>query len=122
MAAPRASALPVLAAAVASLALATGCSSRVDRARTAIQAQIDKNLKARAERDSATFWSIFTPDYRYRAYDGQMVSREEAAGGFMQSLNDAREAGSLAVSPAAGLVTGASIASVRVRPNTFFGR
>jgi len=88
MAAPRANALPALAAAVASLALATGCSSRVDRARTAIQAQIDKNLKARAERDSATFWSIFTPDYRYRAYDGQMVSREEAARGFMQSLND----------------------------------
>ena len=88
MSAPRASTLPALAAAVASLALAAGCSSRVDRARTAIQAQIDKNLKARAERDSATFWSIFTPDYRYRAYDGQVVSREEAASGFMQSLND----------------------------------
>ncbi|HEX5031037.1 MAG TPA: DUF4440 domain-containing protein [Candidatus Eisenbacteria bacterium] len=88
MAASRANALPALAAAVASLALATGCSSRVDRARTAIQGQIDKNLKARAERDSATFWSIFTPDYRYRAYDGQVVSREEAARGFMQSLND----------------------------------
>ncbi|HEX6032126.1 MAG TPA: DUF4440 domain-containing protein [Tepidiformaceae bacterium] len=88
MAASRANALPALAAAVASLALATGCSSRVDRVRTAIQGQIDKNLKARAERDSATFWSIFTPDYRYRAYDGQVVSREEAARGFMQSLND----------------------------------
>ena len=88
MIAPRTRALPALAAAVASLALATGCSTRADRVRTAIQAQIDKNLRARAERDSATFWSIFTPDYRYRAYDGQVVSREEAAGGFMQSLND----------------------------------
>lgn len=88
MPSPRANALPALAAAVASLALVAGCSTRADRVRTAIQAQIDKNLKARAERDSATFWSIFTPDYRYRAYDGQVVSREDAARGFMQSLND----------------------------------
>lgn len=90
MARPHVSSLagPALAAAVASLALASGCSSRVERARTAIQAQIDRNLKARAARDSATFWSIFTPDYRYRAYDGQVVTREEAARGFMQSLND----------------------------------
>ena len=84
----RSFAAPALAAAVASLALASGCSSRADRARSSIQAQIDKNLKARAERDSATFWSIFTPDYRYRAYDGQVVTREEAASGFMQGLND----------------------------------
>lgn len=77
---------PALAAAVAGLALASGCSSRADRARTAIQAQIDKNLKARAARDSATFWSIFTPDYRYRAYDGQVVTREDVASGFLQSL------------------------------------
>lgn len=84
----RALAAPALAAAVASLALASGCSNRADRARSSIQAQIDKNLKARAERDSATFWSIFTPDYRYRAYDGQVVTRDEAASGFMQGLND----------------------------------
>ena len=84
----RALAAPAIAAAVASLALASGCSNRADRARSSIQAQIDKNLKARAERDSATFWSIFTPDYRYRAYDGQVVTREEAASGFMQGLND----------------------------------
>ena len=83
----RALAGPALAA-VAGLALATGCSSRADRVRTEIQAQIDKNLKARAERDSVTFWSIFTSDYHYRAYDGQVVTKEEAARGFMQSLND----------------------------------
>ena len=63
-----------------------GCSNRVEKARHEIQAQIDKNLAARASRDSATFWSIFTDDYRYRAYDGEMVTREEAARGFLQSL------------------------------------
>lgn len=64
-----------------------GCGkSREETVRQEIQAQIDKNLAARASRDSAAFWSIFTPDYRYRAYDGEIVTREEAARGFLQSL------------------------------------
>jgi uncharacterized protein (TIGR02246 family) len=64
-----------------------GCAkSREETARQEIQAQIDKNLAARASRDSSAFWSIFTPDYRYRAYDGEVVTREDAARGFLQSL------------------------------------
>jgi len=54
--------------------------------RTAIQAQIDKNLAAGAARDSAAFWSIFTDDYSYRGYDGRVVQREEAAQYFGQNL------------------------------------
>jgi tetratricopeptide (TPR) repeat protein len=63
-----------------------GCGNRTETVRHEIQAQIDKNLSARAARDSATFWSIFTDDYRYRAYDGEMVTRNEAARGFLASL------------------------------------
>ena len=64
-----------------------GCGkSREEAVRHEVQAQIDKNLAARASRDSSAFWSIFTPDYRYRAYDGEVVTREEAARGFLQSL------------------------------------
>lgn len=69
------------------VASADGCGkSREETARQEIQAQIDKNLAARASRDSSAFWSIFTADYRYRAYDGEVVTREEAASGFLQSL------------------------------------
>jgi ketosteroid isomerase-like protein len=69
------------------VATAQGCGkSRTEIARNEIQAQIDKNLAARASRDSAAFWSIFTGDYRYRAYDGEVVTRAEAAHGFLQSL------------------------------------
>ena len=65
---------------------ADGCGNRTEAVRRQIQAQIDKNLEARAARDSATFWSIFTDDYRYRAYDGEVVTRQEAARGFLESL------------------------------------
>jgi tetratricopeptide (TPR) repeat protein len=72
---------------VALVASGDGCGrSRTETVRLEIQAQIDKNLAARAARDSAAFWSIFTDDYRYRAYDGEVVTREEAARGFLQSL------------------------------------
>jgi tetratricopeptide (TPR) repeat protein len=64
-----------------------GCGrSRTEAVRQEIQSQIDKNLAARAARDSAAFWSIFTDDYRYRAYDGEIVTRQEAARGFLQGL------------------------------------
>lgn len=69
------------------VASSEGCGrSRTETVRNEIQAQIDKNLAARAARDSAAFWSIFTDDYRYRSYDGEIVTREDAARGFLQSL------------------------------------
>ena len=79
-----------LAALAATLGLAIGgCAKKtesVEDVRTAIQAQIDKNLAAGAARDSAAFWSIFTADYSYRGYDGRVVEREEAAQSYGQSL------------------------------------
>jgi len=67
-----------------------GCAKKktesVEEVRTAIQAQIDKNLAAGAARDSAAFWSIFTEDYSYRGFDGRIVQRDEAVQYFGQSL------------------------------------
>ena len=79
----------LLAAATLGLSLG-GCAKKktesVEDVRTAIQAQIDKNLAAGAARDSAAFWSIFTDDYSYRGYDGRVVQREEAVQNFGQSF------------------------------------
>ncbi|HMI32435.1 MAG TPA: DUF4440 domain-containing protein [Candidatus Limnocylindrales bacterium] len=77
-----------LLAAILGLAFG-GCAKKtesIEEVRTAIQAQIDKNLAAGAARDSAAFWSIFTDDYSYRGYDGRVVERAEAAQSYGQSL------------------------------------
>src|SRR3989442_15910112 len=84
----RRGAVATLAATILGLAF-NGCAKKtesIEDVRTAIQAQVDKNLAAGSARDSAAFWSIFTDDYSYRGYDGRLVQREEAAQYFGQNL------------------------------------
>jgi ketosteroid isomerase-like protein len=64
-----------------------GCKPNTDKIRAAIQAQINKNLAAQSAHDSTTFWSIYTDDYTYRSYDGQVYSRDDAARGFTESVS-----------------------------------
>jgi len=64
-----------------------GCKESSDKVKAAIQEQMNKSLAAQQARDSTGFWSVYTDDYTYRAFDGTLYTREQASQGFTESAS-----------------------------------